>query len=118
MAFSREVVVPIGRAGPDVLPDLGEMSWSHSMGTRAATCVMREVRALSPSTTTLLQPFCGIGTALAVANAHGFHAIGIEQNGKRARTAAGLTMQDIHDADARTADARLARIARRKAARG
>ena len=114
LAFSRAARVPAGKASPDVLPDLGGMPWSHSMGTRAATRVMRDVRDLSPTTTTILQPFCGIGTALAVANAHGFHAIGIEQNSKRARTARTLTMQDVRDAAARTEDARLARLARRR----
>lgn len=113
LAFSRSVRVPVGKASPDVLPDLGGMPWSHSMGMRAAERVMRDVRALSPATTTLLQPFCGIGTALAIANAHGLHAIGIEQNHKRAVQAQSLTMADLRAAAARVEGARQARRERR-----
>ena len=35
LAFSRSIVEGPELATPDVLPDLGVMPWSHSMGTRA-----------------------------------------------------------------------------------
>ena len=114
LAFSREARIPVGRASPDVLPDLGAVPWSHSMGTRAAVRVMRDVRSFSPGTHTILQPFCGIGTALAVANAHGFHAVGIEQNRRRAEQARALTMADVRAADR----ARLERRRRLRQRRG
>ena len=100
MAFSSALRIPAGRATPDVLPDLGEVPWSHSMGTRAAVRMMRDVRSYSPATHTILQPFCGIGTALAVANAHGFHAVGIERNRRRAEQARLLSMDDLRAAAA------------------
>lgn len=87
LAFSRGVLDDPLRATPDVLPDLGTMPWSHSMGTRAAEVAVRAVRTHSPTTTRILVPFCGIGTALAVANDHGFDATGIEKNRKRAELA-------------------------------
>lgn len=92
MAFSREARDDASRATADVLPDLGTMPWSHSMGTRAAETALRFVRLVSPETTTVLVPFCGIGTALAVANAAGYRAIGIEKNRKRATLARTLTL--------------------------
>jgi len=100
MAFSRAARIPTGRASPDVLPDRGDIPWSHSMGTRGAVRVMRDIRAFSPQTHTVIQPFCGIGTALAVANAHGFHAIGIELNRRRAEQARVLTMDALREAAA------------------
>lgn len=87
LAFSRELRDEPARATPDVWPDLGVMPWSHSMGTRAAEVAVGAIRSHSPETTRVVVPFCGIGTALAVANDHGFDAIGIEKNRKRAERA-------------------------------
>ena len=92
LAFSRGVLDDPSRATADVLPDLGHMPWSHSMGTRAAEVAMHAIRAMSPSTRTVVVPFCGIGTALAVANAHGYAAVGIEKNRKRAERARTLEL--------------------------
>jgi hypothetical protein len=92
MAFSREARDEAPRATADVLPDLGTMPWSHSMGTRAAESAMRFIRFASPETTTVLVPFCGIGTALAVANGAGYDAVGVEKNRKRAVLARTLTL--------------------------
>lgn len=93
LAFSRAAVPPPDLALPDVLPDLGDVPWSHSMGTAAVALALRAIRATSPSTTTILAPFCGEGTALAVAVARGFDAVGVERNRKRAEKArrAGAT---------------------------
>jgi predicted TIM-barrel enzyme len=74
--------------------------WSHSMGTRPAVRAMRDIRAFSPATHTIVQPFCGIGTALVIANRHGFHTVGVEWNRRRAEQARTLTMDDIRAADA------------------
>lgn len=87
LAFSRRGVDDVAHPTPDVLPDLGVMPWSHSMGTRAAEAAVAAIRRISPTTTRILVPFCGIGTALAVANAHGFDVVGIERNRKRAEAA-------------------------------
>lgn len=87
LAFSRRARDDADRPTPDVLPDLGVMPWSHSIGTRAAEAAVTAVRRLSPATTRIIVPFCGIGTILAVANARGFDVVGIERNRKRAEAA-------------------------------
>lgn len=97
-AFSKEVRIPTGRASPDVLPDRGAVPWPNSMGTRAAIRVMRDVRSFSPQTHTIIQPFCGIGTGLVIANEHGFHTIGIERNRRRATQAQSLDRDAIQAA--------------------
>jgi len=38
----------------------------------------------------ILDPFCGVGTVLAVANALGLEALGVEKNRKRAEQARAL----------------------------
>lgn len=93
IAFSRLGHVPANSSTPDVLPDQGTMTWSHSMGTRAAEEAMRAIRVAAPTTQTVIVPFCGIGTALAVANDFGFHAIGIERNKKRATRALSFQLE-------------------------
>ena len=42
---------------------------------------------------TVVDPFCGIGTMLAVANAHGLNAVGVEISPKRAARARTLEVQ-------------------------
>lgn len=89
LAFSAQATVPAEASSPDVLPELGEMPWSHGMGLAAAEEALRTIRRASPSTRLLLAPFCGHGTALEVANRHGLDTIGIERNRKRAERARG-----------------------------
>lgn len=113
LAFSRTVRIPRSHASPDVLPDRGKIPWSHSMGTRAAVRALRDIKAFAPATHTILQPFCGIGTVLALANAHGFDAIGVELNRRRVEQARILTLADIDQADAERLDRR-----RRRGPRG
>ena len=92
LAFSRGVRDDANRPSPDVLDSLGHMPWSHSMGTRAAEASVAFVRRFSPATHTIVAPFCGVGTVLAVANAAGLAAIGIEWNRRRAETAQGFEL--------------------------
>lgn len=92
LAFSRRVVDDPNRPTPDVLPDLGDMPWSHSIGTRAAAAAVDAIRRLAPATTCIVVPCCGIGTILAVANARGFDVVGIERNRKRAEAARVFTL--------------------------
>jgi hypothetical protein len=93
LAFSRRAIDDADHPTPDVLPDLGEMPWSHSIGTAAATAAVDAVRRLSPSTNRIVVPCCGIGTILAVANARGFDVFGIERNRKRADAARTFTLE-------------------------
>jgi tRNA G10 N-methylase Trm11 len=41
---------------------------------------------------TVVDPFCGVGTMLAVANRHGLDAIGVELSAKRAARARSLVV--------------------------
>jgi hypothetical protein len=83
-----ERALPV-KPGPDVLPDAGWMPWSRAMGVEACRVACR---FLLDETVTkrVVDPFCGQGTVLAVANALGLDALGIELGGKRCRIARNL----------------------------
>ncbi len=92
LAFSRDLR-PVGRApadaGPDVLPALGAMPWVGAMGTAACEAVCRFLLACTPCRI-VVDPFCGLGTMLAVANAYGLSAVGVELSARRAARARTL----------------------------
>jgi hypothetical protein len=92
LAFSRNLRLELGVATPDVLPRLGEMPWPRAMGADVCAFVCRFLRAQT-SCTVVVDPFCGIGTMLASANAHGLDAIGVELSGKRAARARTLVLR-------------------------
>jgi hypothetical protein len=87
MICVSQTPVPVPtKPGPDVLPDAGHMSWSRAMGNNACTVACRFIRE-NTNTKTIVDPFCGRGTLLAVANELGFDAIGVDLGGKRCRMA-------------------------------
>ncbi len=94
VAFSRGARLDLRRPGPDVLPEPGPTTWTRGMGVHACRAACEAVLSLTP-TRTVLDPFCGHGTVLAVANALGLDAIGVELGGKRARRAAKLTLAEL-----------------------
>jgi len=51
----------------------------------------------APASNTIVDPFCGEGMVLAVANAFGFDAIGVERNRKRAEKARRLKLEDLDE---------------------
>ena len=67
------------------------------MGTRAARTAVAAIRTMSPTTNRIVVPFCGIGTALAVANGAGYDALGVERKRKRAELARTLTLDESAD---------------------
>ena len=81
------------RPGPDVLPDAGAMSWPRAMGEAACRVACRFLKE-ETATRLVVDPFCGEGTLLAVANAFGFEALGVELSPRRCRTARELTPQE------------------------
>jgi hypothetical protein len=93
LGFSRLALDDTRHPTPDVLPDRGEMPWTHSIGTAAAVAAVDAVKRLAPSTRRIVVPCCGLGTILAVANEHGFDAIGIERNRKRAEAARTFSLR-------------------------
>jgi SAM-dependent methyltransferase len=72
-----------------VLDDAGFMTWSRAMGVSACTLACRFLRD-ETSTRLVVDPFCGQGTVLAVANAFGFGAIGVDLSKKRCKVARNL----------------------------
>jgi hypothetical protein len=82
---------PARHAGPDVLPDAGHMPWSKAIGVEACRVACRYLRE-DTDTRVVVDPFCGRGTALAVANAMGFDALGVDTGGKRCRVARTLVV--------------------------
>jgi hypothetical protein len=78
---------------PDVLPTTGAMTWSQAMGIDACDLACRYIREHTPSHT-LVDPFCGLGTVLAVANQFGLNAIGVEISARRAKRARSLVLPE------------------------
>lgn len=89
--FSRSLRLGPAQASPDVLPALGHMSWPRAMGLAACDAVCRFLLAHT-ACRTVVDPFCGIGTMLAAANAHGLAAVGVELSRKRAARARRLEL--------------------------
>jgi hypothetical protein len=85
LCVSRARRLAPGASTADVLPALGEMTWSRAMGRAACDAAVRFVASTGAST--VVDPFCGFGTALASANAHGLSAIGVELSRRRASRA-------------------------------
>lgn len=88
LCLSRARRLRPGESSADVLPALGDMPWSRAMGTAACEAAVHFVSALGIRT--VVDPFCGLGTVLAVANRHGLAAIGVEQSRRRAAKARKL----------------------------
>lgn len=94
LCFSRGVRHDAALSTADVIPAAGHMPWSRAMG--AAACldacrfVQRETRCH-----TVLDPFCGHGTALAVANLVGLHGLGVELSARKCRRARTLRFESL-----------------------
>jgi hypothetical protein len=91
LAFSRGLRVDPGKSTADVLPSTGAMTWSRAMGVAACEAAAAFLRA-ETRCRTVVDPFCGHGTMLAVANARGLDAIGVERVARRVRKARLLAL--------------------------
>ncbi|NOK38372.1 SAM-dependent methyltransferase [Corallococcus exercitus] len=89
LCFSRGLKADAAKSTADVLPDPGEVTWTRGMGLNACLVACRFILEQT-RTRTVVDPFCGHGTALAVANALGLDAVGVELSRKRARRARNL----------------------------
>src|SRR4051812_35285986 len=69
LCLSRTRRLLPGASTPDVLPALGTMSWSRAMGTAVCDAIIQFVATTGART--IVDPFCGMGSVLAAANAHG-----------------------------------------------
>lgn len=80
---------------PDVMVDAGRPVWVRAMGPRAAAHAIRFARDQAGARL-IIDPFCGVGTVLAVANALGLDAQGVELSARRAEQARRL---EVHPDD-------------------
>jgi hypothetical protein len=92
IAVSRALQCPDTLPIPDVIIDAGRQPWVRAMGIRAAAHAVRFARDYTGATT-IFDPFCGVGTVPAVANALGLGAIGVEMSRKRAEQARLLRVE-------------------------
>lgn len=85
-----------GPPAADVLPELGAMTWARAIGLAAARFAVSWLRDHADART-IVDPFCGVGTALAIANELGLDAIGVERNPGRAAKARTLQLPPAAD---------------------
>lgn len=91
LCFSHAPRPSITHPGPDVLPDAGHKPWSKAMGVNACRLACRFLRE-ETETRIVVDPFCGHGTVLAVANHYGFEALGVEISTRKVRAARRLDL--------------------------
>lgn len=72
------------------------------MGIHAARTAAKWCK--SAGATTIIDPFCGKGTILAVANSMGMRAVGVELSPKRARIAARIQLVKATDMTVHSAE--------------
>ena len=89
--FSKNKRLEKAQAFADVLPRLGEMTWARAMGLEACDAIATFL-VKHTATRTVVDPFCGVGTMLSVANQHGLDAVGVELSAKRAQKARELQL--------------------------
>lgn len=92
LAFAKKKRPAPQKPGPDVLPSAGLMPWSRAMGADACRVACAYLLA-ETETRVVVDPFCGRGTVLAVANALGLDALGIELSAKRCKKARALQIE-------------------------
>lgn len=90
LCLSKGVRLPLEVATPDVIPSAGKVTWTRGMGVAACRAAVSFVRDRT-GTRTIVDPFCGHGSVLAVANALGLDAVGVELGRKRAERARELS---------------------------
>lgn len=91
LCFSQQLVEAPAATSADVLPRLGAMTWARAMGLAAVEFAVDWLRRQA-GTRVVVDPFCGVGTALAEANRQGLAAIGIELARSRAQRARELVL--------------------------
>jgi len=94
LCVSRGRVDAVEAATADVLPRLGAMTWPRAIGLDAAAAAVGWLAA-NAGARTIVDPFCGIGTVLAVANRAGLHAVGVELAPGRAEQARVLAVPAV-----------------------
>ena len=91
IAVSRAMKCPEVLPIPDIITDAGRLPWVRAMGVRAAAHAVRFAKE-QVGAKIVFDPFCGVGTVLAVANALGLDALGVEKARKRCEQARQLVV--------------------------
>eukprot|EP00933_Yihiella_yeosuensis_P030065 TRINITY_DN23738_c0_g1_i1.p1 TRINITY_DN23738_c0_g1~~TRINITY_DN23738_c0_g1_i1.p1 ORF type:complete len:334 (+),score=58.62 TRINITY_DN23738_c0_g1_i1:154-1155(+) len=92
LAYSRGLRDSMRDSTADVLADRGYMPWNRAMGTRACELACDYINKNVPSPHKMIvDPFCGHGTVLAIANKLGMDSLGVEKNKSRCKAARNLT---------------------------
>lgn len=86
LCFSKNTRIDPAKGIPDVLPEAGETTWTRGMGVKACELACKIILAYT-NTRTVVDPFCGHGTVLAIANKMGLKAIGNDISAKCVRKA-------------------------------
>jgi hypothetical protein len=94
IAVSRQLRCPDVLPIPDVIVDAGPQPWVRAMGIRAAAHAVRFARDHAGAKV-IFDPFCGVGTVLAVANALEVDALGVEKARKRCEQSRVLSVARI-----------------------
>ena len=89
LCFSRAAMLDGAGVMADVLPQTGEVTWTRGMGMDACIAACQFILSQTRSHT-VVDPFCGHGTVLAVANSLGLNGIGVELVARRAQKARSL----------------------------
>lgn len=92
LCLSRAPRAAFRFALPDVLPEAGEEVSTKAMGVLACELACRYVLEATESRL-IVDPFCGRGTVLAVANAVGLDATGVDRNARCCRAARKLVAE-------------------------
>jgi hypothetical protein len=92
LGFAPVVQPPSGRSRVDVIPEAGFMPGKKAMGMRACLEACRFVLEETP-TRIIVDPFCGWGTVLTVANALGMDAVGVDLSSRMCRRARTLQLE-------------------------
>ena len=85
-AFSRNITS--GKPTPDVIR-AGNMLYKNAMGFDAIKMCLDFI-SNKVDTDTILDPFCGMGSVLKVANDMGFHSVGVDIDKKQCKEARKL----------------------------
>ena len=79
---------------PDLIPR-GRKVYAQGMGTEVITQVLEWLCKVQPATEIIVDPFCGRGTVLALANQHGLSALGVDLDAACAKAAQRLDVQKV-----------------------
>jgi len=94
LCFSKERREPISIATPDII-ERGDMIWGRAMGLQACMTATRYIKNHVTGCRLVIDPFCGLGSVLSVANEFGLDSLGVEISKKRAKEAALLVTRTL-----------------------